>query len=369
MSLKLFALLTVPMMTVAGVSSTSMFKSLGLDKPKADYIFSTQDRSELLAERLPILSSIQLTYEGQNYSKLKFADEFGNGILIQLESVAGKTVTLKLVDMSKADAACTIYFNKNDFDTFDCGPKQTSESSGNSLVESQTDVGKNTLRLEYDKENYQYLSIVGSTILTPTVTPTDVKIKTSFAFENFYDDVVCGEKCQERIESTLGMTTFTQLQAITEQHQGTPMTMVFDSHIGGSADDEINMYTGLLINENNMNTVVTASGSVFSGGTDLFAAGKKRTLERASKSGEIEQAQQIGVHSWFDSELNKSAKQIPYTDDSHRQQATYFTKVMGDRGIDFYLFTLDAAPAHGAHWVTKAESDQYGFITNIVNPK
>ncbi|KFI09869.1 hypothetical protein F0223_18675 [Vibrio coralliilyticus] len=367
MNIKLLTLLTVPMVTLAGVSSDSMFKSLVKDKPKADYVFSAQERAELLAERLPILSSMQLTYEGQTYSKIKYADEYGRDTLVQLESVSGKTVTLMIDDMSDADARCLIYSDKNELDSFDCGPKKIAVSSNKSLVESQTQLGMKTLRLEYHQEALEYLTMIGSTILTPIVTPAEIKIKTSFAFDDFYNDAVCGGHCQQRIESTLGVTTFTQLQTIVDQYQGTPMTMVFDSHIGGSADDDINMYTGLLIKDNNMNTLVTENGSVFSGGTDLFAAGNKRTLERASDVGRIEMAQQIGVHSWFDDDLKKSAKQIPYTDESHRKQATYFTRVMGDKGIDFYLFTLDSAPAQGAHWITKYESDKYDFINEIID--
>lgn len=112
-----------------------------------------------------------------------------------------------------------------------------------------------------------------------------------------------------------------------------------------------------------MNTVVTATGSVFSGGTDLFAAGKQRILQRSNVNNAIELNKQVGVHSW--GEGDKTAKEFPYTDESHRKQATYFKTMMGDKGIDFYLFTLDSAPANGAHWMTKADSDKYGFITQI----
>lgn len=38
---------------------------------------------------------------------------------------------------------------------------------------------------------------------------------------------------------------------------------------------------------------------------------------------------------------------------------------MGDKGVDFYLFTLDSAPFNGEHWITKADSDKYQFITHI----
>jgi hypothetical protein len=134
--------------------------------------------------------------------------------------------------------------------------------------------------------------------------------------------------------------------------------------VNGSLDDDINMYTGLMIRDNNMTTVVTESGAVFSGGTDLFAAGSSRILQRSTKIEAIENNQQIGVHSWGDGD-GTTALDIPYTDDSHRKQATYFETMLGDTGVDFYIFTLEAAPFDGEHWVTRSESDTYGLITEI----
>ena len=153
------------------------------------------------------------------------------------------------------------------------------------------------------------------------------------------------------------------MKDIIEQYSGLGMTLKFNNHIGGSADDDINMYTGLMIKDNNMTTMVTATGSVFSGGTDLFTAGNLRILQRSNKAVAIEKNQQVGVHSWSNGQ--DSAKDIAYTDESHRRQATYFNTMLGDQGVDFYIFTLDSAPADGAHWLTKADSDKYSFITRI----
>ncbi|GAL09718.1 hypothetical protein JCM19233_695 [Vibrio astriarenae] len=95
----------------------------------------------------------------------------------------------------------------------------------------------------------------------------------------------------------------------------------------------------------------------------MFAAGYPRILQRANAINAIEDNKQIGVHSW--SNGDKTAKDFPYTDESHRKLATFFTKVMGEEGVDFYLFTLDSAPFDGEHWLTEAESNKYDFITRI----
>lgn len=207
------------------------------------------------------------------------------------------------------------------------------------------------------------VTILGSTILSKTQNGNKVTITTSFAFNTFYRDVLGKTSANERIMSSLGMTTYSQLFDIIKLYPGSEMTLEFDNHIGGSADDEINMYTGRMIHSNKMTTVVTPTGSVFSGGTSLFAAGSPWILQRADATKAIELNKQIGVHSW--AEDDKTAKELPYTDESHRRQAIYFKAMLGEKGIGFYIFTLDAAPAVGEYWITKADSEKYNFITHL----
>ncbi|ELR64480.1 hypothetical protein C942_02504 [Photobacterium marinum] len=348
-------------------SGSSNSTTQPINQPKADYHFSDNALEEVLEERLAVLNSMNLTFDGKVYSTLKFSDDLYDDKLVMLSNIAGDSVILRLTDMSKSGSNCVIYFDSSNIEQFDCSPSKISSSSDRSLLESQTDSTAKTVRLEFLTEAYNYLTAIGSTILSAQLDSGEVNVKTSFAFDQFYRDVICSGTCSNRVNSTLGVTTYLQLKKIIESHNGLKMNILFNNHIGGSADDDINMYTGLLINDNQMNTFVTKNGSVFSGGTDLFAAGEQRILERATKVGPIEQAMQIGVHSW--SEGDKTAKDIPYTDESHRKQATYFNHIMGTQGIPFYMFTLDSAPAKGAHWVTQADSDKYGLITKLINPK
>ncbi len=57
----------------------------------------------------------------------------------------------------------------------------------------------------------------------------------------------------------------------------------------GSADDEANLEAALLVRDRGVTMVVPADGEIASGGTDFFAAGKRRIVE----SGAF-----VGVHSW-----------------------------------------------------------------------
>ncbi|WP_192891619.1 alpha/beta hydrolase [Vibrio bathopelagicus] len=357
-------LLALPLIILAGCNSSSNSGKAGTKaqvKPKADYVFSSVKLGKLYQEREELQEAMKLTYDGVQYDKIQFAEDISDKQkVVRLADSLGQSVDLYLPDAGTDD--CAIYREGNFFDSFDCGTAQRSIGNDTTLINTTTNTNKQ-VELEYHNELVQYVTSLGSTILSKTKSGNKVTITTSFAFNAFYRDVLNETGAVERIQSTLGASTYSQLFDIVKLYQGSEMTLKFTNHIGGSADDDINMYTGRMIHNNNMTTIVTPTGSVFSGGTDLFAAGNPRVLQRADTTKVIELNKQVGVHSW--AEGDKTAKEFPYTNESHRKQATYFKKVMGDKGIDFYIFTLDSAPASGEHWVTKADSDKYGFITRI----
>ncbi|MEG3219440.1 alpha/beta hydrolase [Vibrio gigantis] len=358
------ALLALPLILLAGCNSSSSSNKPATKaqaKPKADYVFSSAKLGELYQERQEFQEAMKLTYDGVQYEKILFAEDISDEQkVVRLADSLGQSVDLYLPEAGADD--CAIYREGDLFDSFDCGTAQRSIGNDSTLINTTTNTNKQ-VELEYHNELIQYVTSLGSTILSKTKSGNKVTITTSFAFNAFYRDVLNETGAVDRIQSTLGASTYSQLFDIVKLYQGSEMTLKFTNHIGGSADDDINMYTGRMIHNNNMTTIVTPTGSVFSGGTDLFAAGNPRVLQRADTTKAIELNKQVGVHSW--AEGDKTAKEFPYTNESHRKQATYFKKVMGDKGIDFYIFTLDSAPASGEHWVTKADSDKYGFITRI----
>ncbi|MFA0038396.1 alpha/beta hydrolase [Vibrio sp. 10N.261.52.A1] len=358
------ALLALSLTLLAGCNSSSSSNKPATQaqaKPKADYVFSSAKLGELYQVRQEVQESMRLTYDGVQYEKILFAHPIDGGeMVVRLADSLGQSVDLYLTD--EKIGVCAIYSQGN-VDPFDCRAAQRSIGNDTTLIDTTTAQRKLVVKLEYQNEEVEHVSDVGSTILSETKSGNKVTITTSFAFNDFYRDVLKNTGAVERITSSLGATTFSQLLAIVKSNIGSKFTLKFDNHIAGSLDDEINMYTGLMIYNHKMTTVVTPAGSVFSGGTDLFAAGYPRILQRADTSKAIEQNKQVGVHSW--AEGDKTAKEFPYTNESHRSQATYFKKVMGDKGIAFYMFTLNSAPASGEHWMTKADSDKYSFITRI----
>ncbi|HHX8330480.1 TPA: alpha/beta hydrolase [Vibrio alginolyticus] len=353
---------SLPLIILAGCSSSSdagQETTKAQVKPKADYVFSSAKLGELYKERQNVQKAIKLDYDGVQYDTILFAKDISDKQkIVRLSDDSGQSVDLYITGVDD----CAIYQVGNFYDSFDCGTAQ--RSTGNDITSIlATTINNKQVALEYHNELVQYVTRLGSTILSNTKNGDKVTITTSFAFNAFYRDVLHNPGNVERITSTLGVTTYSQLLDIVKLYPDSEMTLKFNNHISGSVDDDINMYTGRMINSYNMTTIVTPMGSVFSGGTDLFAAGNPRVLQRADTTKPIELNKQIGVHSW--AEGDKTAKEFPYTNESHRKQATYFKQMMGDKGIDFYIFTLDSAPASGEHWLTKSDSDKYSFITRI----
>ena len=358
-------LLLAPLVILAGCNSGSSSNNIdkkSVTKPVADYTFSNKELMSLMSEREEILNSIRINYQGNSYDKILFAENLSEEqLVIKLADQNNNKIDFML--SSDDEVKCVIYSSNTQVDVFDCDSSTQSTSGESTLIQSTTQLASQPIQVEFISDAPEYIASVGSTILTATQNNNQVDIVTSFSFNDFYRDVFNITDETEKIHSTLGVTTFLQLSEIVKENVGTNMIMKFNNDIGGSADDDINMYTGLMIHNHQMSTLVTPTGSVFSGGTDLFAAGNPRILQRSNNTDAIETNEQIGVHSWSDGQ--NSAKDIPYTDTSHRKQATFFNTVMGEKGIDFYVFTLDAAPFDGAHWITKSDSDKYGFITEI----
>ena len=151
------------------------------------------------------------------------------------------------------------------------------------------------------------------------------------------------------ISGEINALTLEQFNNFMVAHPNTTR-MVFGI-IPGSIDDETNIKLGYEVRRLGLATHLTQSSEIYSGGVDLFLAGKKRTIE----SGAV-----IGVHSWADG-LGREGKDVPASSPQHQLYLDYYRTM----GIDdsFYWFTLEAASADDIHLMTEAEIKQYGFVT------
>ncbi len=122
----------------------------------------------------------------------------------------------------------------------------------------------------------------------------------------------------------------------------------------GTVDDEANLTIARMIRAHGMNTHVPATGSIRSGGVELFLAGVKRTAERGA---------QFGVHSWQDDEGHE-AKDVPANDPVHADYINFY-QAMGlapQVAREFYAFTNAAAPSSGVHYMTPTELSRYNIL-------
>jgi len=131
------------------------------------------------------------------------------------------------------------------------------------------------------------------------------------------------------------------------------LTTLVLKHVGGSVDDEANVEFSRFVRDLGFTTVVPVDGLVASGGTDLFLAGATRVIENGAC---------VGVHSWAADDF--TATDLPYTSGEHDRYLDYYDDIGID--LDFYWFTIEAAPATGMHWMNAMEVGQYDVATTSV---
>ncbi|CUH43254.1 alpha/beta hydrolase [Ruegeria atlantica] len=143
-------------------------------------------------------------------------------------------------------------------------------------------------------------------------------------------------------------TTLSAFEEITAANPETK-TLVLQN-IEGSVDDDANVVFSRVVRDEGFDTVVPSNGLVASGGTDLFLAGNRRTLEPGAC---------VGVHSWGGG--GYVAANLPENHPEHDRYLDYFN----DIGVDpaFYWFTLDAASEDEMHWMSAEEANRFNMAT------
>lgn len=120
------------------------------------------------------------------------------------------------------------------------------------------------------------------------------------------------------------------------------------NQVPGSINDEWNVKTCLMVHENEIETYLTSSSIIASGGVDLFISGTKRTIETGA---------QIGVHSWSDGK--KDGAEYPRESEENDLFIDFFNQI--DMDTAFYWYTLEAAKAESIYWMTGAEINRFNM--------
>ena len=172
------------------------------------------------------------------------------------------------------------------------------------------------------------------------------------------------------MQGVIDCTTNDKLQAKLKDN---PIDTLIMSDVPGSADDDANIAMAKIVSGQSLTTVVPANGLIASGGVDLFLAGANRRIEANAV---------VGVHSWATGDGTQGID--VYNRDpgnkNHRRYIDFYDQYVqgmkdgrpsnsiSDVATDFYVYTLQAAPAEGVHCMTPQEIVDWGVVTNTSDP-
>ena len=122
--------------------------------------------------------------------------------------------------------------------------------------------------------------------------------------------------------------------------------------VPGSMDDDANLRAARLVHRTGIATHVADGAEIASGGVDFFLAGVERSIGRGAR---------LGVHSW--GYEGYQGGDLPRDDPQHDLYLDFYRDVAID--VEFYWYTLEAAPAEGIHWMTPAEIDAFDVVTGV----
>ncbi len=122
--------------------------------------------------------------------------------------------------------------------------------------------------------------------------------------------------------------------------------------VAGSDDDLINLKMAKFIRKKGLDTRLTATSKIESGGIELFIGGVSRTIARGAK---------IGVHEWRDDDDGYDATDIPRDHEDHDPYLKTYSKL----GIPkaFYWFVIEAAPPESMYFLSEEEISRFKLAT------
>lgn len=127
---------------------------------------------------------------------------------------------------------------------------------------------------------------------------------------------------------------------------------VYLGQIKGSVDPVAVARMGRLIRGKGLITRMDTHSAVFSGGVDLHLGGIRRIVAPGAS---------VGVHDWVNS-YGEQGRDFRRDARAHEPTRGYTAEMLGTDA--FYWFALNAAPHDQVHFMTRAELQRYGLITN-----
>ncbi|TDO98005.1 alpha/beta hydrolase [Marinomonas balearica] len=159
------------------------------------------------------------------------------------------------------------------------------------------------------------------------------------------------------LSGVLGSDLSITLESMIEQHPNVTELVLVD--VPGSLDQEATMNSARLIRRLGLNTHISRTGYVLSGGVDLFLGGVKRTIGPGAA---------VGVHAWRDQNSPSTSSGIKMegvidmSDPVHAEYVNFYLSL----GVPerFYWFSLNAAPAERIYYLTSEEIYDFHLATD-----
>jgi len=153
------------------------------------------------------------------------------------------------------------------------------------------------------------------------------------------------------LDGAINTSAFEKFKALSESYPQVKTLEIINCE--GSINDEVNLKLAKFVHENGFNIHLNDNGLIASGGTDLFLAGKKRSIGQNTK---------IGVHSWAGNK--EKATDFPKGHKNHQPYIDYYKSIdmTTQDAEEFYYFTIQSAPPEGIHWMTKEEIEKYDIL-------
>ena len=275
---------------------------------------------------------------------------------IGIESEEGKQIVILLAKLGNSDKTLLNIIDKKDFDTkkkFNAVSILFAgdiEKLGDKLIEVSPKG-----ELSFNKKSEDEFVIEGEITDPKDGKKTKVIANLNEAVIGAGTSVLEIKGDEAFLSGDLGTITYKQIKDMLQKSPNVK-TLVL-TNISGSINDAVNMHTGRLVRRSGLNTKVLKDSKVYSGGVDLFAAGKERIVQEGAT---------LGVHSWC-CVNDKTAIQIPKDHPAHQYQIAFFSEMMGAKnGVDFYFYTLKAAPFDNVHKMSKKEILDWKLATKFI---
>ncbi len=163
---------------------------------------------------------------------------------------------------------------------------------------------------------------------------------------------VSDEKKSIVLDGVINSSALIEFKKIAKQYPTIKMLEIVNCD--GSINDDVNLELAAYIHNQGFDIHLLDNGLIASGGTDLFLAGKKRTIGEKTR---------IGVHSWAG--RTEKATDFPKDHKYHKPYIAYYKSVgfTQQEAEDFYFFTINAAGPEDVHFMTSEELKKYKFLT------